>query len=128
MVGTVLCMGAQGRYRGPSGVRDRDWLFWIVVGPAWLLAGLLAVVGVVGGLVGEAFRSINSDGVLGYVPPSGGWVLGGMAGGVIAAVAAVVVAGAIRPRWVAALAAWGIVVLQAGWLVLADRMAFFQGI
>ena len=127
VTGTVLCMVAQGRYRHPLGVHDRDWPSWTVIPPC-VLAGLLAPIGLLLGLAGEAFRSVYSEGVLGYVPPSGGWVAAGIAGGFIAMVAALVAAKSIRPRRIAALTAWGIVLLQVGWFVLADRMAFFHGI
>jgi hypothetical protein len=124
-------MGARGWHPFPSRIRDRDWLDWFVIPPC-LLACALAVLGVVGGLFGEVYRSfisgINDGDVLGYVPPNGGWVALGMAGGVIAAAGTAVLAIWVRPRWLAAVAAWSIVLLQAGWLVLADRMAFFQGI
>jgi hypothetical protein len=53
-----------------------------------MLAGFLAVLDIVVGFLGEALNAVSSEGAQGYVPPNGGWVLAGMAGGVIAMVAA----------------------------------------
>jgi hypothetical protein len=80
------------------------------------------------GFAAEFFESLNAEGVLGYVPPSTGWVLAGMAGAVVAVVADVAIAKSTWPRQVAAVTAWGIVLLQAWWLVLADRLAFFHSL
>ena len=104
----------------------RDWPAWTVVPPC-MVVGILAGLGIVVNFLGYALNAISSEGVQGYVPPNGWWVLAGMAGGVGAFVASLLVAARCRPRWVAALVAWCIVVPELGWFVLAGYMAFHYG-
>jgi hypothetical protein len=96
----------------------RDWRYWTVIPPC-LLAVLVAALATVTGFLGAAFSSINSEGVAGYVPPNGGWILAAAAGAVIAMLAALRLARSSWPRRIRALTAWGIVPLQVGWVVLA---------
>jgi hypothetical protein len=53
------------------------------------------------------------------------WIQVGVAGAVISAVAAVTIAAAWWPRRVKALIAWGIVLVQVGWIILAGQLAVY---
>jgi hypothetical protein len=112
---------------GPVRFPAPDWPFWTIIPPC-LLAVLGAALGIVLALAGAALSSLASEGVSGYVPPNGGLIAAGIVGGFTAMVATFFLAMSGWPRRVAVLTAWGIVLLQAGWIILAYRLAFHHSI
>jgi hypothetical protein len=95
-----------------------DWPSWTVIPPC-LLTILVGLLGLLVGCGAEAFKGINSEGVQGGPPLNGGWIAAGVLGAIAAMLAAVFLARSDWPRGVAALAIWGVLVLQVGWMSLA---------
>jgi hypothetical protein len=91
---------------GPARFPAPDWPFWTIIPPC-LLTVLVAALGFELALAREG---------------------AGIFGGITAMVAILSLAVSSWPRRVTVLIAWGIVLLQAGWITLALRLASHQGI
>jgi hypothetical protein len=107
------------RSRASSSWSASDWPSWTVI-PPFLLTILVCLLSIVVDFFAELVSSFTSEGVTPPVPSNGGWIGDGIIGAIVAVLAAVLVLVAWSgwPRRVAALAIWGILVLQVGWISL----------